>query len=82
MGYDSEREKQIAAIISDELNDPRITWEAIDAAAKRIIAGEASLRAALKPFADLGVGSGPDTQQDSYRIEYGAIRAARNAARS
>lgn len=39
------------------------------------------LRSALKPFADLGVGSGPDEQQDSYRIEYRAIRAARAALR-
>lgn len=37
------------------------------------------LRAALKPFADLGIGSGPDDQQGDYRLEYGAIRAARAA---
>lgn len=36
-------------------------------------------RAALKPFADLGVGSGPDDEPDNqpYRILRGAIRQAR-----
>lgn len=36
MAYESEREKEIARIISEELNDPQIPWAAIDAAAKRI----------------------------------------------
>lgn len=41
----------------------------------------ATARAALKPLADLGVGSGPDDEHDSqpYRILRGAIRAARKA---
>jgi hypothetical protein len=43
-------------------------------AARNIVMGKA-----LTPFADLGVGSGPDDQQDNYRIEYRAIRAARAA---
>jgi hypothetical protein len=39
------------------------------------------LKAALKPFADLGVGSGPDDEWDAapYRITRGAIRQARRA---
>ena len=37
------------------------------------------MREALKPFADLGVSSGPDYQIDRYSIEFGAIRAARAA---
>ncbi len=36
----TEREKEIARIISEELNDPHIPWAAIDAAAKRIVATE------------------------------------------
>lgn len=40
MTYESTREKEIARIISEELNDPRITWAAIDAAAKRIAQSE------------------------------------------
>lgn len=34
---------------------------------------------ALKPFADLGVGSGPDYETETYRIERKAIREARAA---
>lgn len=79
MAYETGREKEIADIISDELDDPRITWAAIDAAAKRIVAGESALMAALKQFSELGIGSGPDDQQSFYKIEYGAIRAARAA---
>ena len=39
------------------------------------------LREALRPFADLGVGSGPDYEHDTqpYRITRGAIRKARAA---
>lgn len=36
MAYESELEKQIADIISDEFNDQDISWAVIDAAAKRI----------------------------------------------
>lgn len=36
----------------------------------------------LKPFADLGVGSGPDHETETYRIERGAIRNARAAVES
>lgn len=48
-------------------------WSAAEASAKEA-------RTALKPFADLGVGSGPDDEHDSqpYRILRGAIRRARS----
>ena len=48
-------------------------WEAAEFGAKEA-------RAALKPFADLGVGSGPDDEADNqpYRILRGAIRRARS----
>lgn len=49
------------------------------AAFERMAASNVEMAAALKPFADLGVGSGPDHQADNYKIEYGAIRAARSA---
>lgn len=38
--------------------------------------------AALKPFANLGVGSGPDEGVETYRIERSYIRAARRAVDS
>ncbi len=34
---------------------------------------------ALKAFSEMGVGSGPDEEQEVYRIERGAIRKARAA---
>jgi hypothetical protein len=40
------------------------------------------LRNALKVFADLGVGSGPDHETETYQIERGAIRKARAALES
>jgi hypothetical protein len=46
---------------------------------ERMSARNITLSEAIKPFADLGIGSGPDDQQDSYKIEYGAIRSARSA---
>lgn len=51
--------------------------EALADAANRIQA----LEAALKPFADLGVGSGPDDENDAapYRLTRGSIRDARKA---
>lgn len=36
-----------------------------------------NVRKALKVFADLGVGSGPDHETETYQIERGAIRNAR-----
>jgi hypothetical protein len=47
----------------------------------RLIAAAPDLLAALKPFADLGVSSGPDDEWDTapYRLTRGAIRAARAA---
>jgi len=47
----------------------------------RLIAAAPDMLEALKPFADLGVGSGPDDEVDahSYRILRGAIRRARAA---
>lgn len=47
----------------------------------RLIAAAPDLLEALKPFADLGVGLGPDDEVDAapYRILRGAIRNARAA---
>lgn len=39
----------------------------------------ARLQVALKPFADLGVGSGPDYETEDYKIERSAILFARVA---
>ncbi len=45
----------------------------------RMAARNHRLSDALKPFADLGVSSGPDHQADKYNIEIAAIRNARAA---
>jgi hypothetical protein len=42
-------------------------------------AEHARVVAALKPFADLGVGSGPGYETETYRITRDAIREARDA---
>lgn len=43
------------------------------------IACNGRLVTALKAFADLGVGSGPDYETETYKIERGAIKRARSA---
>lgn len=56
-------------------------WPGFGETEARRIAATSELVEALKPFADLGVGSGPDDEHDahSYRILRGAIRKARAA---
>lgn len=53
-------------------------WQGV---AERALAKQAAFTVALKPFADLGVGEGPDDEPDAapYRILRGAIRRARAA---
>lgn len=53
-------------------------WKGV---AERALAKQAAFTVALKPFADLGVGEGPDDEPDvePYRILRGAIRRARAA---
>lgn len=46
---------------------------------ERMAARNIELADAIKPFADLGVGSGPEHETETYRIERGAIRNARRA---
>lgn len=77
----------IAAAIALDVttrNEAGIQFDRAEAAETRVAALMAELadaHAALKPFADLGVGSGPDDEHDAqpYRILRGAIRAARKA---
>lgn len=77
----------IAAAIAFDVttrNEAGVQFDRAEAAEARVatlIEELATARAALKSFADLGVGSGPDDEHDSqsYRILRGAIRAARKA---
>jgi hypothetical protein len=49
-----------------------------EAVARSVVVRDA-LVAALRPFANLGVGSGPGELSETYKIERNAIRAARAA---
>ena len=60
MAYESTREKEIAKIISEELNDSRIAWAAIDAAAKRIARSEKDTRRVNASDVDPTAGLNPD----------------------
>lgn len=49
---------------------------------ERMAARNIQVEGALKPFADLGVGSGPEDETETYRITRKAIRDARAALSS
>lgn len=62
----------LVGVVEDEYRDELIR------AVNRIDAFDALVEA-LRPFADLGVGSGPGELSETYKIERNAIRAARAA---
>lgn len=70
-------ERIIAARDAAKRHRDKALLDVMADAANKIV----EMEAALKPFADLGVGSGPDDEVDAapYRILRGAIRNARKA---